>query len=111
MLLLRRSRRRTSLRVSQPLRSLSYHACPNCSREYPVFGARPFTVSVATAASAVPFAAGVGATVDFEGVGVGLAVGAAVAAAVGVAVAVSVGVAVGVGVGVAVGVDLLLPAF
>ena len=33
-----RSRLRTSSRVSQPLRSTSAHAGPNCSREYPVFG-------------------------------------------------------------------------
>src|SRR3954470_3271870 len=49
-----RSRRRMSLRWSQPLRSLSVHAAPNCARLYPVIGPRPLTVSAARAASAVP---------------------------------------------------------
>ena len=78
------------------MRSLSCQACPNWSREYPVFGARPFTVSVATAASAVPFDAFTGATVGFVGDGVG----------VGVAVSVGEGDAVGVGVALGVGVVL-----
>src|SRR6478609_4263674 len=55
-----RSRPRMSLRVSQPLwppatSTSSVQASPNSAREYPVFGARPFTGKVtrtATAASA-----------------------------------------------------------
>lgn len=67
------------------MRSLSNQACPKRSLEYPVFGARPFTVSVATAARALPLAAAVtGATVDFAGDGVGVGVGVAVAVGVGV---------------------------
>src|SRR4051812_19509210 len=50
----RRSRRRMSLRWSQPLRSLSVHAAPNSARSYPVIGPRPLTVRAATAARAVP---------------------------------------------------------
>jgi hypothetical protein len=54
----RRSRRRMSLRVSQPLchnGSLlsSVQAVPNRAREYPVIGARPLTASVANTAIAV----------------------------------------------------------
>ena len=52
--LLTMSRRKMSLRVSQPLRSTSAHAWPNWSREYPVFGARPLTGNSASAAAAVP---------------------------------------------------------
>src|SRR5450830_1907970 len=42
-----------SLRVSHPLRSTSTHPLPNRSRLYPVFGARPFTLSSIAVASAV----------------------------------------------------------
>src|SRR3954470_23121093 len=47
------SRLRMSLRVSQPLWSTSDHAAPNCSREYPVFGARPLIARLANATSAL----------------------------------------------------------
>jgi hypothetical protein len=43
---------RMSLRVSQPLWSTSDHAGPNWSRSYPVFGARPFTGSASSTATA-----------------------------------------------------------
>src|SRR5450756_2262655 len=42
-----------SLRVSHPLRSTSTHPLLNRSRLYPVFGARPFTLSRIAVASAV----------------------------------------------------------
>ena len=58
-----RSRRRMSLRVSQPLRppstlTSSVHAAPNKARLYPVFGARPLTARVLSVASTA-FASGV----------------------------------------------------
>ena len=64
---LTRSRRRMSLRVSQPLWppstvTSSVQAGPNWSRLYPVFGARPFTGSRASAAIA-----GFGRTVPVTG--------------------------------------------
>ena len=43
-----------SLRVSQPLRSMSSQADPKLSLSYPVLGARPFTTSAPAAANAVP---------------------------------------------------------
>src|SRR6185312_9406575 len=49
-----RSRRRTSLRWSQPLWSASVQAGPNSSRSYPVPAARPLTVIFSSAASALP---------------------------------------------------------
>ena len=49
-----RSRRSIRSRVSQPL-TVS-HPSPNCSRVYPVIGARPLTGSAASAASALPVA-------------------------------------------------------
>ncbi len=52
-----RSRRSTSLRVSQPFRSASAQFWPNWSRLYPVFGARPLTGSVASFAAAVSYVA------------------------------------------------------
>ena len=46
------------MRVSQPLCpsatvTSSDHACPNCEREYPVFGARPFTWRVSSVVHAL----------------------------------------------------------
>ena len=105
MVLSVRSRRRMSLRVSHPLRSASNHAWPNASREYPVLGARPLTVSDATAASAVPLPAVSGLAAGFVGVGVGGGVGVAVGEGVTVRERshrwgrIRVGVAEGVGVG------------
>src|SRR5690349_6539786 len=82
-----------SLRVSQPLRSVSDHACPNWPRSEPVRGALPLTGRAASAASAVPGRAdgprGAGATVGLvvappgvvggRGEGVRLGVGGRVA--------------------------------
>ena len=73
-----------SLRVSHPLRSTSTHPDPNSSRSYPVLGARPFTGSASTAATAEPAA---GSLLDWSGSGDGDSVTA------------SLGVPVGVGVG------------
>src|SRR5690606_15022168 len=108
-----RSRRRTSLRVSQPLRppstsTASLQAWPNCARSYPVFGARPLTGIVPSAASAgeeapapsaVELAAGSRAmeaavSVTVTGDGVMVSAGA-VAVAVAVIVVVVVEAAVG----------------
>ncbi len=53
-----RSRASTSLRWSQPLRSMSRQDCPNAARLKPVRGARPLTGSRSRAAAAVPGAGG-----------------------------------------------------
>ncbi len=97
-----------------PLPSKSAHAGPNASREYPVFGARPFTASAARAAAAGPVAAGFAAAAAavIGAVRVGRGVGAVVVTAAvaggagggGVAVASAV-VVTGVGVAVVAGAD------
>ncbi|WP_377010613.1 hypothetical protein [Arthrobacter sp. GCM10027362] len=46
------------MRASHPLRSGSGQPLPNCSREYPVFGARPLIVMLASCSGGVPAAAG-----------------------------------------------------
>ena len=94
-----RSRRRMSLRVSQPLRSTSFHAWPYRSRSYPVLGARPLTGSNVAVASAVWGCAAATTAASADGAGSGVGSAAACSSSVGVAVA------LGVLVGVALGVD------
>src|SRR3954470_18450317 len=89
-----RSRRRMSLRVSQPFRFTSSQALPKSAvRAYPVMGARPLTASVASTARADP---GPGFT---AAVTVGVGVGVGVAVSVGTVVATAAGLVAASGAG------------